>query len=204
MRATPREQLGGAFDSPLSMRLAYGWREEARMKTYLCRGGGRLLAALVTGVILAGVLTGCGEEEAQPVLLHPRKTVPVILAAGDIAACDSNGDEATARLIAQLPGTVAALGDEVYEDGSSDEFNNCYAPSWGRFRARTRPTPGNHEYHTSDAAGYFGYFDGLAGAVGKGWYSYRLGKWHIVVLNSNCSDVGGCDAGSQQGKWLRS
>ena len=167
--------------------------------------GRRVGPAVLSSALLLLALVSAGRgAKGWPTTLHPRKTVPVILAAGDIASCDSNGDEATARLIQRLPGTVAALGDEAYDDGSSDNFTTCYAPSWGRFEARTRPTPGNHDYQTAGAAGYFGYFGGLAGPSGKGWYSYRLGTWHIVVLNSNCSDVGGCGAGSPQARWLRS
>lgn len=153
-------------------------------------------------LVVALVLAGCGANGKQT--LRPRPTLPVLLAAGDIASCDSAGDEATARVVARLPGTVAALGDGAYEEGSSDDFQSCYAPSWGRFDDRTRPAPGNHDYKTPNAAGYFDYFDGLAGDPRKGWYSYGLGAWHIVVLNSNCAHVGGCDARSPQVRWLRS
>jgi hypothetical protein len=126
-----------------------------------------------------------------------------LLAAGDIADCDSDGDEATAALLDGLPGTVATLGDTVYEAGSASEFAQCYDPSWGRHKSRTRPAVGNHEYLTAEAAGYFGYFGAAAGDPTKGYYSYDLGSWHIVVLNSNCSKVGGCDQGSPQEQWLR-
>jgi hypothetical protein len=154
-------------------------------------------------VFLAGlVFAGCGPGTTD--VSRPRRTAPVLLAAGDIASCNSSGDEATARLVARLPGTLAVLGDAAYEVGSSQDFADCYAPSWGRFYDRTRPAPGNHEYKTGDAAGYFEYFDALAGPHSKGWYSFRLGQWHIVVLNSNCSAVGGCGADSPQGRWLRS
>jgi hypothetical protein len=67
----------------------------------------------------------------------------------------------------------------------------------------TRPAPGNHEYLTSGASGYYGYFGAAAGDPTKGYYSYELGSWHIVVLNTNCSPVGGCGAGSPQSQWLR-
>jgi acid phosphatase type 7 len=127
-----------------------------------------------------------------------------LLAAGDIADCDSDGDEATAALLEGLAGTVATLGDTVYEAGTASEFAQCYDPSWGRHKSRTRPAVGNHEYLTAEAAGYFGYFGAAAGDPTKGYYSYDLGAWHIVVLNSNCSKVvGGCDAGSPQEQWLR-
>ena len=87
--------------------------------------------------------------------------------------------------------------------GSPEEFARCYEPTWGRHKARTRPAVGNHEYGTPGAAGYFGYFGAAAGEAGKGWYSYDLGAWHVVALNTNCSQVGGCQAGSEQERWLR-
>jgi hypothetical protein len=106
-------------------------------------------------------------------------------------------------LIDGIPGTVYTLGDNVYETGTAAEFTNCYNPSWGRFKDRTHPTVGNHEYGTSNATGYYGYFGAAAGDPTKGYYSYDLGQWHIVVLNSNCSEVGGCGVNSAQEKWLR-
>lgn len=127
---------------------------------------------------------------------------PVLVGAGDIADCSTDADEATASLLDGIPGTVFTLGDNAYPDGSPDDFQSCYRPTWGRHDDRTLPALGNHEYHTSDAGGYFDYFDPDPGARGEGWYSYDLGRWHIVVLNSNCSKVGGCGAGSPQAKWL--
>ena len=126
----------------------------------------------------------------------------VLIAAGDIAACDSQGDEATAELVAAREGTVATLGDNAYEKGTAAEFARCYDPSWGQFKDRTRPAVGNHEYGTPNAAGYHGYFGAAAGPPGQGWYSYELGAWHVVVLNSNCGHVG-CGAGSPQDRWLQ-
>jgi len=126
-----------------------------------------------------------------------------LLAAGDIADCSSNGDEATARLLDSLAGTVATLGDNAYDAGTASEFTQCYDPTWGRHKHRTRPAVGNHEYQTSGATGYFGYFGAAAGDPPKGYYSYELGGWHVVALNSNCSQVGGCGAGSPQETWLR-
>jgi acid phosphatase type 7 len=134
----------------------------------------------------------------------------LLLAAGDIARCNGSGDEATAALLDTLPGTVAALGDLVYESGTAEEFAQCYAPSWGRYKARTRPAAGNHDYETAGAAGYFGYFGSAATPLDpkcrtscRGYYSYNLGSWHIVVLNTTCSEVGGCGVGSPQEQWLR-
>jgi acid phosphatase type 7 len=133
----------------------------------------------------------------------------VLVGAGDIAGCNSSGDEATAKLVAgmltQNPGaSVFTLGDNVYPNGTSGEFTDCYNPSWGSFKARTRPVPGNHDYNTANATGYYGYFGAKAGDSSKGYYSYNLGAWHIVVINSNCAAIGGCETGSSQEKWLRS
>jgi acid phosphatase type 7 len=125
-----------------------------------------------------------------------------LIAAGDIASCRSRGDEATALLLDRLEGTIAALGDLAYEHGTDAEFRQCYAPSWGRHAWRTRPALGNHEYGIQGAAGYFRYFRGAVGRT-AGYYSYDLGSWHIVVLNSNCRPAGGCAAGSPQERWLR-
>jgi hypothetical protein len=123
----------------------------------------------------------------------------VLVGAGDIAECGSIGAPATALLLDTIPGTVFTAGDNAYPSGSDDDFANCYDPTWGRHKARTRPALGNHEYLTPEAAGYFNYFGAAAGERGKGYYSYELGRWHVVVLNSNIP----LDAGSPQDQWLR-
>lgn len=129
---------------------------------------------------------------------------PVLVGAGDIASCSTSGDETTAALLDGLPGaTVYTTGDNAYPSGTAADYANCYEPGWGRHKARTRPSPGNHEYRTAGAAGYFGYFGAAAGTPDQGYYSYDLGSWHIVVLNSNCTAVGGCGRGSPQEQWLR-
>jgi hypothetical protein len=135
---------------------------------------------------------------------------PVFVGAGDIASCASSGDEATANLIEGIPGTVYTLGDNAYESGTSDEFANCYNPSWGRHMWRTRPSVGNHEYLTAGSSGYFGYFGDAASPTElgcrvncKGYYSYNLGAWHIIALNSMCQNVGGCGASSTMVTWLK-
>lgn len=124
---------------------------------------------------------------------------PVIVGAGDIAACSSPGDEMTAALIDKIPGTVIAAGDIAYEHGSAEEFAKCYGPSWGRFRRRTRPSPGNHDYVTPYANAYYDYFGRLAGPPQQGYYSFDLGAWHVISLDSNVDAriVG------YQGQWLR-
>ena len=126
----------------------------------------------------------------------------VLLAAGDIARCNSTGDEVTASLLDQRFGSVLTLGDNAYGEGSAAQFRDCYDPTWGRHKARTRPTPGNHDYNTPGATGYYDYYGAAAGEPGAGWYSYDLGAWHIIVLNSNCAEIGGCTRTSPQGLWL--
>ena len=136
---------------------------------------------------------------------HAEKTF-VLLGAGDIASCKNpEGARATAKLIEQIPGTVFAAGDLAYETGSAEDFKNCYEPTWGRFKDRTKPALGNHEYGNHTASAYFQYWGARAGPVGKGYYSYDLGNWHIVVLNTNCDAkaLGGCAAGSPQETWLK-
>jgi hypothetical protein len=129
-------------------------------------------------------------------------TPAVLIAAGDISTCGNDGDEATALLVEARDGTVAVLGDSVYDSGTAEEFANCYHPTWGRFRERTRPAVGNHEYQTPGAAGFFAYFGEAGGDPAKGYYSYDLGAWHIIVLNSVCYEVGGCGADDPQAVWL--
>ena len=129
---------------------------------------------------------------------------PVLVGAGDIADCKALSPAAkTANLLEHIEGTVFTLGDNAYENGTPKQFADCYGPTWGRFKARTRPAVGNHEYGTAQAKGYFDYFGAAAGDPAKGYYSYDLGEWHVVVVNSNCGEVGGCKAGSPQERWVR-
>lgn len=127
---------------------------------------------------------------------------PVAIAVGDAASCDWTGDEDTANLLDGLPGTILALGDLAYLAGTEAEFRDCFHPTWGRHRARMRPAPGNHDYGTDRGGPYYRYFGDLAGPAGRGYYSYELGAWHVVVLNSNCDAIGGCGEGSAQHRWL--
>ena len=126
----------------------------------------------------------------------------VLLAVGDIASCDFQADEVVADLASRIPGTIALIGDIAYERGEPEEFAECFDPAWGLMRPRIRPALGNHDVLTQGAAGYFDYFGQGVGEPGRGWYSYDLGAWHAVVLNSNC-DVVGCGPGSPQVDWLR-
>jgi hypothetical protein len=131
---------------------------------------------------------------------------PVLVGAGDIAACaDNTGANATAALLDRIGGTVFTLGDNAYINGTAAEFRDCYAPNWGRHKARTAITvAGNHDYNTPGASGYYGYFGAAAGDPDRGYYDRTVGDWHVIVLNSNCEEVGGCGAGSPQERWLRS
>ena len=149
------------------------------------------LAALVSFVLLA-VAAGASAED------------PVIVGAGDIADCTMlSGAAKTAVLLDRVEGTVFTLGDNAYLSGTPRQFADCYAPTWGRHKAHTHPAVGNHEYLTAHARGYYEYFGDAAGQPDKGYYSWDLPNWHIVVLNSNCAEVGGCTRGSKQETWLR-
>jgi chitodextrinase len=149
---------------------------------------------------------------------------PVIAAAGDIACAptdpDYNGGAGTASrchqkavsdlMVGSGLSAVLPLGDLQYEKGELANFQQAFDPSWGRLGDLLRPIPGNHEYGTPGAAGYFDYFNGPgnftgpAGRRDQGYYSYDLGTWHLIALNSMCSAVGGCGPGSPQEQWLRS
>jgi hypothetical protein len=144
-----------------------------------------------------------------PPLPAPIRPDPLVAAAGDIA-CRPGTDPAPDRchhqqtsdqLAAAAPDAVAMLGDAQYERGAPEEWSE-YERTWGRLRDRTRPTVGNHEYGTANATTYFGYFGQGAGALDRGYYSYDLGAWHVVVLNSNCGFVP-CFVDSAQERWLR-
>jgi hypothetical protein len=128
----------------------------------------------------------------------PTSGDPVLVGAGDIAATGT-GDTATAALLDGIAGTVFTLGDNVYQNGTASQFATYYDPTWGRHRGRTRPAPGNHDYNTAGASGYFGYFGARAGPSGRGYYSYDLGSWHVVSLNSEVPMT----VGSPQETWLR-
>lgn len=157
---------------------------------------------------------GGGPQLAPPPTPTPPPTFPPlpartvsIAAAGDIAcdpAFNKNAPQdcdqmATAALLGQLhPTAVLTLGDNQYQWGTPAAFAQVYGPSWGQYKSITFPTIGNHEYLTAGAAGYFGYFKGFGS-----YYSYNLGDWHIISLDSECHFVGGCQAGSAQERWLQ-
>ncbi|HET7231415.1 MAG TPA: metallophosphoesterase [Longimicrobium sp.] len=157
----------------------------------------------VTALGIALAAAGCGQAYfggegtvAGPVA--PGDSV-VVLAAGDIASCETPGDEHTAAILDTIPGAVLALGDNAYVDGSGAEYRACYTPTWGRHLERTRAAPGNHDYHTRGAAAFFAYFGERAGPPGRGYFSFELGAWHVVMLNTSAPMA----AGSAQEQWLR-
>jgi acid phosphatase type 7 len=170
------------------------------------------IAALAASVLVAPAAAGGSD--------------PTVVAVGDIA-CDPasawfNDGAGTATKCRQMdtstlalsldPDAVLALGDLQYDCGGYAAFLRSYDPSWGRLKALTHPVPGNHEYDTTGATdcsptptadGYFRYFGAAAGDPGEGWYSFDVGTWHVVALNSNCAEIGGCTITSPQGGWLQ-
>ena len=160
---------------------------------------------LVTGVAVGSATiraTASGKtgQSVITVTAPPPSGSVMMIGAGDISDCNNNNDEATAKILDANPnGLVFILGDNAYESGTTSEFNNCYNPTWGRHKGRTKPSVGNHEYNTLNATGYYGYFGAAAGDPAKGYYSYDNGDWHIVVINSNITKI---DAPAQL-SWLR-
>jgi hypothetical protein len=147
-------------------------------------------------------MAGCGgavTSPTPPIAFTGSGTTAVLVGAGDIALCGSEATEATARLLDGLPGTVITVGDNAYPSGGTNDFRDCYDSTWGRHKARTRPSPGNHDYEQPGALPYFNYFGANAGPSGLGYYRYRLGDWQIYSLNSNVP----MDAGSSQLQWLQ-
>ncbi len=130
-----------------------------------------------------------------------RAADPVIVGAGDIVICGQPGAEETAKLLDHIAGQVITLGDNSNEQGTAAQYADCYDPTWGRQKARTRPAVGNHDYLTDNGTPFFQYFG--SAIPSRGYYSYNLGAWHIIVLNSECSHTGGCQSGSTQEQWLK-
>jgi hypothetical protein len=165
-----------------------------------------LISATGALLVCIALVISSRSGNGLPVLLPLPSVAPgatLLLAVGDIASCGGTNDEDVAWLAAHLPGTIAMIGDIAYPDGSASDFAGCFDPAWAPLLPRIRPVPGNHEYQTTDATGYFSEFGASAATPGEGWYSYELGSWHVVALNSNCEFVGGCGDGSPQLAWLQ-
>ncbi len=180
-------------------------------------GSRRFGSLFILGTVLALAYcskssTPTGPTAASPTTTNttdPHPTIPVnslpgigfLVGAGDIGFCgpsNVSGSEATGQLLDRLPGTVFTAGDNAYPAGSLSDYTQCYEPAWGRQLARTRPSPGNHEY-MSGAVPYFGYFGANAGLVTTGYYSYMVGPWRVISLNSEVAS----STGSAQMEWLR-
>ncbi len=170
-------------------------------------------------LIVTNESTNVTSQKSTTVAIASTSNSVTIAAAGDIA-CDPspsnaakfNGGQGTDKYchmqaVADLMLTmnldaVLPLGDNQYSDGTLYKFNNSYDLSWGQLKSITYPAVGNHEYLDPNAAGYFAYFGAAAGDPTKGYYSFDLGAWHFIVLNSQCGQIGGCKSWSPQGQWL--
>ena len=146
-----------------------------------------VMGLLVSGLFWVGAAPRAASQSAERAKSDPASETAVLVGAGDVVGCrDPRGALATAKLIEAIPGTVFVLGDLAYDAMTLSQFQKCYGAAWGKFKDRTRPALGNHEYIEHTAAPYFQYWEGQAGPTGKGYYSYDLGAWHVVVLNTNC------------------
>jgi hypothetical protein len=169
------------------------------------RAAARLLGSLL--LLLSATYAGCSGSELQQSPSAPDSPPPpprpdeisILVGASDIGVCGSPASLATGRLLDSQPGTIFAAGDLAYEEGTAEQFQNCYDPAWGRHKSRTRPVPGNHDYGSPDAAPYFAYFGSNAGPAGLGYYRYPSGNWQIYALNSNLEGM----RNAAQMQWLR-
>jgi hypothetical protein len=189
-------------------RLGIASRQHAGSSCGPIRSKPRALGSVIRLALALQALTGSivSTAAAEP---QPQSGRITLVAAGDIACPPGERttfttchQRDTGALVVRLgPTVVAPLGDNQYPAGTWAAYTRSFGPAWGRSKARMRPAVGNHEYLTGAAAGYFSYF-GSAAAPPNGWYSYDLGAWHVVVLNTNCAFVG-CGPGSAQESWLR-
>jgi hypothetical protein len=158
---------------------------------------------------MLGVCLACGYCGSQSPVGPPPGPGPtpipipsgpqIFAGAGDIAMCDRNAVD-TGALLDSIGGLIFTLGDNAYFQGTRQQYRDCYDTTWGRHKGRTFPVPGNHEYESPGALPYFEYFGELAGGPeGRGYYSFEVGDWHAVALNSNIS----VSASSAQAMWLR-
>ncbi|HUG47102.1 MAG TPA: metallophosphoesterase [Candidatus Limnocylindria bacterium] len=170
-----------------------------RLSAWRVSAGLRHVGLLLAVPLLFGSSTIATGDEAR----WPSSPSKVFVGAGDIAYCDHDGDDRTAALLDEIEGAVFTIGDNSQNEGTHQQFHDCFEPGWGRHKWRTRPAVGNHDRLTAGAQGYFDYFGEAAGPAGRGYYSYEVGDWRIVTLDSNCDYVGGCHAGSEQERWLR-
>jgi hypothetical protein len=191
LTATPLDANGNS----LSGRLVT-WSTDAPSVATVNTSG--LVTAVATG--LANISATSEGKSGSSAITVPASPPPVTLVgAGNIANCSSTNPNATAALLDNISGTVFTTGDNIYGDGSLTDFTNCYNPTWGRHKARTRPASGHKDYQAPGAAGYWQYFGAAGGDSGKYYYSYDTGAWHVVVLNSQIDMT----LGSPQEVWLK-
>jgi len=193
--------------------------------TRAVRGPGKVNLSLAPAAPAGSIRLGSRESKRQPQLIVATGNDPVIAAAGqltcDPTSPDYNGgngsaidcrDKDTAALLTNDLGAVLTLGDAQYYCGGLSAYQQAYGRAWGKFKAITHPVPGNHDYvssggtdcdPTGKGAGYFGYFGAAAGTYDKSYYSYDVGTWHLIALDSECTPVGGCGPGSPEETWLR-
>src|SRR5438270_702966 len=194
----------GPNDAPWSYTIAWGDGSPAATGSTTTQsspiGASHVYPTLGTDSVRVTVTNSAGRSGADSLAVAiTTATTAVMVGAGDIADCAKTSDSLTANLLDTIPRTVFTAGDNAYPEGSTTDLANCYGPTWGRQKARTRPAPGNHAYSTPGAAPYFAYFGAAAGDPSKGYYSYDLGDWHVVALNSMIAHW----AGSPQEQWLR-
>jgi hypothetical protein len=186
----------------LSSRNIHGRRALVALVLCLTACGGQ--APTSPSTALPVVTVPVAREPAPVQTSHPLNvpsdSAPILVGAGDIGDCESEGAEKTAELLDQIPGLVFTAGDNGQGTGSAEELARCYDPHWGRHKGRTLPVPGNHDYNVPGASDYFNYFGERAGPAGQGYFARRIGAdWLFVSLNSEIP-VG---PGSPQQQWLR-
>ena len=198
VRAHPREpvmlklRLSGSWKADGPRRFTIDWGDRSTEHGAVADTSGPVTVSHVYAAVgrdtVRVTVTGKDGEEGSDTLtafVEAAGTPQVFVGAGDIATCSSGNAAASSKLLDSIPGTVFTLGDNAYPSGRARDYSRCYAPTWGRHKRRTHPVPGNHEYDVPGATGYFDYFGVAAGDSGKGYYTYELGDWHIVALNSN-------------------
>lgn len=176
------------------------------LQSWICTTAFAFLA--VTAVRAQESVPEPHSQTSPPKAAQPSSAKPYILVgAGDVASCKAlEGAQETAKLIEQIPGEVFVAGDLAYEKGTAEEFANCYGTTWGKFKSRTHPVPGNHEFSgPNPGKAYFDYWGAQAGPRAKGYYSFDLGVWHVIALNTNCSNLvsDGCSKDSAEELWLK-
>jgi hypothetical protein len=148
-------------------------------------------------------VNGTAITQTAAVTVNPTPSSVVLASAANVSSCGNTRDEATATLLDAMPGNVVLIGSGAFPDGAATAYADCYGPTWGRHKARTYPTPGNQDYQAGTASGYFGYFGAAAGDPTKGYYSFDLGDWHVIVLNTGNATAVPYALGSAQDLWLQ-